>query len=118
MSPGGGVEGNETYEQAALRELEEESLVKGSIVRKLSIQFKPDRKGEVHTFLVKLLEGEVPGVGKDPEFSEDEQSIIGVEWLEFDEIGEADKAYLWASGLNRIEYFHDKLLKLENTIYK
>lgn len=116
--PGGGVEGNETYEQAALRELQEESLVKGSIVRKLSIQFKPDGKGEVHTFLVKLLEGEVPGVGKDPEFSEDEQSIIGVEWLEFDEIGEADKAYLWASGLNRIEYFHDKLLKLENTIYK
>lgn len=49
--PGGGVEENETYEEAALRELLEESLVHGKIVRRLSTQFKPDNKGEVHTFL-------------------------------------------------------------------
>lgn len=116
--PGGGVEENETYEQAALRELLEESLVNGKIVRKLSIQFKPDNKGEVHTFLVEIEDSEVPGIGVDPELSAEEQSIIGVQWLAIDEIGEVDRAYLWASGLNRIAYFHDELLKLENKIYR
>ncbi len=116
--PGGGVEENETYEEAALRELLEESLVHGKIVRRLSTQFKPDNKGEVHTFLVEIDDSEVPGIGVDPELSAQEQSIIGVQWLAIDEIGEVDRAYLWASGLNRIEYFHDELLKLENKIYK
>lgn len=116
--PGGGVEENETYEQAALRELSEESLVIGKIIRKLSIQFKPDNKGEVHTFLVEIEEGAVPGIGIDPELPKEEQSIIGVEWLALDEIGEVDRAYLWASGLNRVEYFHNELLKLDNIIYK
>lgn len=116
--PGGGVEENETYEQAALRELSEESLVIGKIIRKLSIQFKPDNKGEVHTFLVEIEEGAVPGIGIDPELPKEEQSIIGVEWLALDEIGEVDRAYLWASGLNRVEYFHNELLKLDNAIYK
>lgn len=116
--PGGGVEENETYEQAALRELSEESLVIGKIIRKLSIQFKPDNKGEVHTFLVEIEEDAVPGIGIDPELPKEKQSIIGVEWLALDEIGEVDRAYLWASGLNRVEYFHNELLKLDNTIYK
>lgn len=116
--PGGGVEENETYEQAALRELLEESLVNGKIVRKLSIQFKPDNKGEVHTFLVEIPDSAVPDIGIDPELPADKQSIIGVQWLAIDEIGEVDRAYLWASGLNRIEYFHDELLKLDNKIYK
>lgn len=116
--PGGGVEENETYEQAALRELLEESLVNGRVVRKLSIQYKPDNKGEVHTFLVEIADSEVPGTGIDPELSADEQSIIDVQWLGLDEIGEVDRAYLWASGLNRVEYFHDELLKLNNMIYK
>ena len=108
--PGGGVEDGESYEEAALRELKEESLVDGRIVRKLSIQFKPDNKGEVHTFLVEVDDKAIPGKGIDPEFSEDEQSIIGVEWLTLEEIEERDRAYLWASGLNRVEYFHDKIV--------
>lgn len=116
--PGGGVEKNETYEEAALRELKEESLVDGIIIRKLSIQFKPDNRGEVHTFLVEVTKDCVPGVGSDPELLEEEQSIIGVEWLSYEELGEADRAYLWAAGLNRIEYFHEKLLSLENKIFK
>lgn len=116
--PGGGVDEGETYEQAALRELEEESLVKGKVVRKLSVQYKPDNRGEVHTFLVEIGSDAIPGIGTDPEFSEEEQSIIGVEWLALEELGEADKAYLWASGLNRVDLFHEKLLSLENKIYK
>ncbi len=116
--PGGGVEKDETYEQAALRELEEESCVKGKIVRKLSVQFKPDNKGEVHTYLIEISDEEVPKPGTDPELSKEEQTIIGVEWLTLDKIGEVDRAYLWASGLNRIDSFHKELLKIENKIYK
>lgn len=114
--PGGGVEKGESYEEAALRELKEESLVSGKIVRKLSIQYKPHNLGEVHTFLIEIGENEVPGKGIDPELSEEEQNIIGVDWLRLEEIGKVDQAYLWASGLNRIDYFHDKLLKSSNEI--
>ena len=116
--PGGGVEEGETYEQAALRELKEESLVNGRIIRKLSVQYKPDNRGEVHTFLIEVDEDAVPGVGTDPELSDEEQTIIGVEWLSLQELGEADKAYLWSSGLNRVDFFHEKLLSLENRIFK
>lgn len=108
--PGGGVEEGESYEEAALRELKEESLVDGRVVRKLSIQFKPDNKGEVHTFLIEIDDDAVPGKGVDPEFTEEEQSIVGVEWLTLEEIEERDRAYLWASGLNRVEYFHEKIV--------
>ncbi len=116
--PGGGVEENETYEMAALRELEEESCVKGKISRKLSIQYKPDNKGEVHTFLIEIDEEQTAKPGIDPELSEAEQTIVSVEWLALNEIGEVDKAYLWASGLSRIEYFHKILLDMNNEIYK
>lgn len=114
--PGGGVEKGESYEEAATRELEEESLVLGRVVRKLSVQYKPHNLGEVHTFLVEIDDDAVPGKGVDPELKEDEQSIIGVAWLTLEEIGEVDRAYLWASGLNRVDYFHDKLLKGNNNI--
>ena len=116
--PGGGVEENETYEMAAIRELEEESCVKGNIVRKLSVQYKPDDKGEVHTFLIDINEKEIASPGIDPELSQEEQTIISVEWLSIEEIGEVDRAYLWASGLSRVEFFHDLLLNMDNKIYK
>lgn len=116
--PGGGVEGEESYEMAALRELEEESCVKGKVLRKLSVQYKPEDKGEVHTFLIEIGDEEIACPGIDPELSKDEQTIISVEWLTFDEIGEVDKAYLWASGLNRIDYFHNLLLDMDNKIYR
>lgn len=116
--PGGGVEENETYEEAAIRELKEESCVEGRILRKLSVQYKPDNKGEVHTFLIEIDDGQLPKAGVDPELPESEQTIIGVEWLSLNEIGEVDKAYLWASGLNRIDEFHKELLAMKNEVFK
>lgn len=109
--PGGGIEKDETPEQAALRELEEESCVIGKIVRKLSIQFKPDDKGEVYTFLVEISEDEVPKPGTDPELSEEEQTIQDVAWMNYDDLTGIDQAYLWASGLIRVDEFHDELQK-------
>lgn len=107
--PGGGIEEGETPEEAALRELKEESNVDGKIVRKLSIQYKPNNRGEVHTFLVKLCDGEQkPSPGIDPEL--EEQTIVDVAWKSLDEISEIDRMYLWSSGLNRVEIFHEEAL--------
>ena len=72
----------------------------------------------MHTYLIEISDEEVPKPGTDPELSKEEQTIIGVEWLTLDKIGEVDRAYLWASGLNRIDSFHKELLKMENKIYK
>ena len=79
--PGGGIEENETPEQAALRELEEECQVKGTLVRPLTVEYKPDLESRVFTFLVEIPEDAVAKAGIDPELPADEQSIIGVNWM-------------------------------------
>ena len=116
--PGGGIEEGETPEEAAVRELKEEGGVEGRIVRRLSIQFKSDNRGEVHTFLIQIPGDAVPSKGMDPELPHEEQTIVSVEWLTLEEIGAVDQAYLWAAGLNRIDYFHKYLLNMENKLYK
>ena len=93
-------------------------MVDGKIIRKLSVQFKPENRGEVHTYLVEIDENDVAEPGTDPEFSAEEQTITGVAWLSLEQLGEVDKAYLWAAGLNRIDFFHKKLLAMENKIFK
>lgn len=108
--PGGGIEENETPEQAALRELEEECQVKGTLVRQLTVEYKPDLESRVFTFLVEIPEDAVAKTGIDPELPADEQSIIGVKWMRLDEIAERDRAYLFGAGLMRVPYFHDEVL--------
>lgn len=108
--PGGGIEENETPEQAALRELEEECQVKGTLVRPLTVEYKPDLESRVFTFLVEISEDAVAKTGIDPELPADEQSIIGVKWMRLDEIAERDRAYLFGAGLMRVPYFHDEVL--------
>ena len=101
---------NETPEQAALRELEEECRVKGTLVRPLTVEYKPDLESRVFTFLVEIPEDAVAKTGIDPELPADEQSIIGVKWMRLDEIAERDRAYLFGAGLMRVPYFHDEVL--------
>lgn len=108
--PGGGIEENETPEQAALRELEEECQVKGTLVRPLTVEYKPDLESRVFTFLVEISEDAVAKAGIDPELPANEQSIIGVKWMRLDEIAERDRAYLFGAGLMRVPYFHDEVL--------
>lgn len=108
--PGGGIEENETPEEAALRELEEECQVKGTLIRPLTIEFKPDLESRVYTFLVEIPEDAVPKKGIDPELPANEQSIVDVKWMRLDEIAERDRAYLFGAGLMRVPYFHDEVL--------
>ena len=108
--PGGGIEENEPPEQAALRELEEECQVKGTLVRPLTVEYKPDLESRVFTFLVEIPEDAVAKAGIDPELPANEQSIIGVKWMRLDEIAERDRAYLFGAGLMRVPYFHDEVL--------
>ena len=108
--PGGGIEENETPEQAALRELEEECQVKGTLVRPLTVEYKPDLESRGFTFFVEIPEDAVAKAGIDPELPADEQSIIGVKWMRLDEIAERDRAYLFGAGLMRVPYFHDEVL--------
>ena len=102
--PGGGIEENETPEEAALRELNEEAGVSG-------IEYKPDLESRIFTFLVEIPDDAVPHKGIDPELSESEQTIVGVTWRTLEEIAERDRAYLFGAGLMRVPLFHDEVLK-------
>ena len=109
--PGGGIEENETPEEAALRELNQEAGVSGKIVRPLAIEYKPDLESRIFTFLVEIPDDAVPHKGIDPELSESEQTIVGVTWRTLEEIAERDRAYLFGAGLMRVPLFHDEVLK-------
>ena len=108
--PGGGVEDGETPEEAAVRELKEEALVDGRILRPLAVEYKPDGVSRVFTYLVEIPDDAVPETGCDPELSEDEQSIVGICWKALNEIPERDRAYLFGAGLMRVPVFHDMVL--------
>lgn len=108
--PGGGIENEETPEEAALRELAEEAGVEGRIIRPLAIEYKPDLESRIFSFLVEIPDQAEPKKGSDPELTPEEQTIIGVTWLALHEIPERDRAYLFGAGLMRIPEFHDEVL--------
>ena len=114
-SPGGGIEAGETPEQAALRELQEECNVSGTILKRTSIYTDPyDSEKFFYTYHIDIGQ-QTPSLGYDPEFV-DNPILTEVRWMALDELSEIDRSFLWASGLLSIAQFHDELISWNRDI--
>lgn len=114
--PGGGIEDNETPEQAALRELKEECGLDGTIVRPLAVQYKLEGHAE-YTFEVSIPDDQEAVLGYDPEEAGAENPPLReVKWMRLDEIPEKDRAFLWSYGLGSIDEFFEELKRWGDTM--
>ncbi|MBP3540493.1 MAG: NUDIX domain-containing protein [Clostridia bacterium] len=111
--PGGGIEANETPEEAALRELKEECGLDGCMIRLLSTLHGKDGSVE-YAFLVDVSAGQEPAVGTDPEASPENPSIQNVCWKRLDELSEGDRAFLWSHGLMEVDGFQELVFSWSN----
>lgn len=107
--PGGGIEKDETPEEAAIRELKEECGLDGVVNRPLNILHCKDGSVE-HVFLVDVSDEQEAIIGTDPEVQTQEQSIKNVCWKKLDELSEKDRAFLWAYGLLEVDNYFGLVL--------
>lgn len=107
--PGGGIEKDETPEEAAIRELKEECGLDGIVNRPLNILHCKDGSVE-YVFLVDVSEEQEAIIGTDPEAQTEEQSIKNVCWKKLDELSEKDRAFLWAYGLLEVDNYFGLVL--------
>jgi 8-oxo-dGTP diphosphatase len=112
--PGGGIEAGETPAEAALRELREECYVDGLVVRQIS-HLTYSATNQAFTFLIDIGD-QIPRMGSDPEFEEDNQALVDVSWLTLAEIPERDRAFLWAAGLLGVDEFFDQVSQWGDSI--
>lgn len=112
-TPRGGIEAGETPEQAAIRELEEECNVVGTIIKKTSEYADPfDDSNFFYTYHVDIG-NQTPSLGYDPEIGIENAVLTEVLWMALNEISEVDRAHLWASGLLSILLFWEEVLTWE-----
>ena len=93
--PGGGIELNETPENATLRELYEECNVTGKIIRKTSEW--SDNNGGIHITYHVDIGNQIPKLGYDPEIDKTNHVLCDTKWLSINEIPERDRVFLWAA---------------------
>ena len=106
--PGGGIEPGETPDHAAIRELQEECLVSGTIIKKTSEYPEPyDDKKTFYTYQIDIGD-QTPSLGEDPEIKEN-PILVGFNWLALDEMSERDRGFLWSAGLVSIKEFAHEL---------
>lgn len=78
--PGGGMEGNETPEEACIREVKEETGYDAVVIRLL---YKDEFK---YTFMADIIGGEI---GYD-QTMEDNNDLLDVAWISLDEVDKFD----------------------------
>ena len=107
--PRGGIELDETPEEAAIRELAEECNVSGQIIRITSQSDYGDR-GKIYTFHIDIGDNE-PTMG--PHYA---KYMIDLRWLELREIPERDRCFLWAAGLLEVPGMLEEIMEWGDAI--